>query len=134
MVYALIIAIAAGLALLALPTGLYLAGRRAKDGNFSLSGWSFRPNALGFTVIALIASLALSRIFPGFLLLTMLIPFVWRFRGGGGGRSPGRGSGPFTWQWRARRSPPPSTNGHSNGHERDGERRIEGQQRDVDEE
>jgi len=140
-VYALIIAITAGLALLAIPAVLYLAGQRAKDGSLSLSGWSFRPNVLGFTVIALIASLALSRIFPGFLLLTMLIPFVWRFRGGGRGGGGGDGGqrprpgGPFVWQWRVRRDPPSTSNGHSNGHDKpDERRRIEGQPRHLDDE
>lgn len=134
MIYALAITVIAGLVLLAIPSGLYMAGRRVfGDSKTSLSrpGWSFRPNALGFTLIAIVLSFALWRIFPGFLLLPMLIPFVWRFRGGGGRRS-GTG-GPFVWQWRARRGPPP-TNGHSNGHTKDDESSIEGQFRNIDDE
>lgn len=130
MIYALVITIVAALVLLAIPTVLALAGRRATEGNFSISGWSWRPNALGFTLIAIVLSVALWRFFPVFLFLPMLIPFVWRFRGG---RRPGAG-GPFNWQWRARGGPPPSTNGHSNGHKRDDKGAIEGQHRNLDDE
>ncbi len=130
MVYALIITTVAALVLLAIPTVLVLAGRRATEGNFSISGWSWRPNALGLTLLAIVAVVLLGRFFPVVFFLPMLIPFFWRFRGG---RKPGTG-GPLNWQWRARRGPPPSTNGHSNGHKKDGQNTIEGQYRNVDDE
>lgn len=129
MIYALVITILAGLVLLAVPTVLALAGRRATRGEFSLSGWRWRPNALGLTLLAIVAVVVLGRIFPVVFFLPMLIPFFWRFRGG---RRSGSG-GPFNWQWRARRGPPPSTNGHSNGHKQDDQNAIEGQYRNLDE-
>jgi hypothetical protein len=133
-IYALAIAIVAGLALLAVPTGLFLAGRRAfgaDKGTRSRLGWSWRPNALGFSLLAIVATLVLSRAFPEILFLPLVIPLFWRFRGRG--RRSGRG-GPFVWQWRARRGDPPPTNGHSNGHAKDDENAIEGQFRNLDDE
>jgi hypothetical protein len=122
MIYALVITIAAGLVLLALPTGLFLAGRRAVHGDFSLRGWRWHPNALGFTVLAIVAAVVLWRIFPEFLFLPLVIPFFWRWRGR-------RSGGPFAWTWRARRQqqPPPT-----NGHRKDDDHAIEGQYRNLD--
>jgi hypothetical protein len=125
MVYALTIAVVAGLAMLALPLAGYALAQRAKGERVSFSGWSFRPNALALTIIAVLVAAALWRFFPGFLFLPFLIPFFWRFRrGGGGGGGDDGGSrrpmpgGPFVWQWRRRHEPKPG-NGHSKEDERE---------------
>jgi hypothetical protein len=124
MVYALILAVGAALLLLALPLAGYALSQRAKGGTISLSGWNFRPNALGLTIIAIVVTAVAWRFFPGFLFLPFLIPFFWRFRWGGGGGGGGGGGergpmpgGPFVWQWR-RRDPSKPENGHPKEDER----------------
>ena len=92
MIYALAITIAAGLLLLALLGGAALLARRAAgaaDGWPSLGSWRWYPSALGFSVLLLVTGLLLSRLFPAFLFLPIMIPFFWwrrRWGGPGGGR------------------------------------------------
>ena len=126
MVYALVITIAAGLLLLALPAGLFWASRRASQSSLSFRGWRWHPNALGFTLLAIVAAVLLWRVFPAVIFLPMVIPFFWRFRGR-------RSGGPLVWQWRAR-SGQPHTNGQSNGRQKDDDPAIEGQYRNLDDE
>jgi hypothetical protein len=128
MVYALVITVAAGLLLLALPAGLFWFGRRATQGNLSFRGWRWHPNRIGFSVLAIVAAVVFARFFPGILFLLFVIPVLWRFRGrrSGGGR-------PFVWQWRAKRGQP-HTNGQSNGHKQGDDPAIEGQYRNLDDE
>src|ERR1700694_4321491 len=102
MIYALIITVIAGLALLSIPTAIVVAGRRLRKRGLAVSGWSIRPNAVGFTIIAIVVAFTLGRVFPEVLFLPLVLPFFWRFRGG---RRSGAGV-PFAWQWRARREPP----------------------------
>jgi hypothetical protein len=125
-VYALVLAVAAGLLLLAIPAGLLLAGRRISWDGFSLRGWSWRPNALGFSLLTILAALALWRLFPEFLLLPVFLPLLWRWRDRRSGQA-------FAWQWRAKRGRP-STNGRSNGHQHGDDPSIEGQYRHKDDE
>jgi hypothetical protein len=128
-IYAVVIAIAAGLALLAIPAGLFMLGRKAAQGALSLRNWSWRPNGLGFAVLAILGAVVLWRIFPEVLFVPFIIPFFMRFRGRRSGGTSGNG-GPFVWQWRSRRGQPPS----SNGHKQDDDQAIEGQYRNVDDE
>jgi hypothetical protein len=91
MIYALAITIAAGLLLLALLAGAALFARRAAEGEIAwpaLGGWRWYPSALGFSALLLVAGLLLSRLFPAFLFLPIVIPFFWWRRrwGGPGGR------------------------------------------------
>jgi len=128
MIYALVLTVAAGLLLLALPTGLFLAGRNVSRGGFSFRSWRWHPNALGFTALALVATFILWRIFPEVLFLPMVLPFFWRWRSR-------RSGGTSGWTWRAKRGQAPPTNGHhSNGHHKDDDHAIEGQYRNLDDE
>ncbi len=119
MIYALSITIVAGLFLLGLLMGLGLLVQRGGWRGWSVQGWRWHPNALGFTVLALVAGLLLWRVFPEFLFLPVIIPFVWRWRG--------RGGRPNMWVWRSRRQRPPA-----NGHRAGDEGAIEGQYRKTD--
>jgi len=119
MIYALAITIVAGLFLITLLSGLGLLVQRGSWRGLALGSWRWRPNAIGFAVLALVAGLLLWRVFPGLLFLPIIIPFLWRGRG--------RGGQPSRWVWRSGRRRPPS-NGHraADGHA------IEGQYRNLD--
>ncbi len=82
MIYALTITIAAGLLLLAVLGGAALVARRAQeDGGWpSIGRWRWYPNALGLTVLVLVAGLLLWRLFPALLLVPIVLPFFWRRR------------------------------------------------------
>jgi hypothetical protein len=121
MIYALAITIFAGLFLLMLLGGLGLLIQRGGWRGLALGSWRWRPNAVGFTVLALVAGLLLWRVFPELLLLPIIIPFLWRGRGRGGQR--------YRWAWRSGRRRPPS-----NGHRADDGHAIEGQYRSLDDE
>jgi hypothetical protein len=121
MIYALAITIFAGLFLLALVSGLSLLVQRGGWRGLALGSWRWRPNAIGFTVLALVAALLLWRVFPEFLFLPIIIPFLWRGRG--------RRGRPNKWAWRSGQRRPPS-----NGHRPDDSHAIEGQYRNLDDE
>ena len=119
MIYALAITIAAGLVLIALLTGLGVLVSRGGWRGLALGSWRWRPNTLGFTVMALVAVVLLWRVFPALMFIPIMIPFFWRGRGR---------RGPSTWVWRSRRRGP-----RANGHAPD-QGAIEGQFRKPDEE
>ena len=80
MIYALTITIAAGVLLLALLGGAMLLARRAAGGSIGwppIGGWRWYPSALGLSMVLLLAGLLLSRLFPAFLFLPIVIPFFW---------------------------------------------------------
>ena len=94
MIYALTITIAAGVLLLVLLGVAVLLARRAAGGSIGwppIGGWRWYPSALGLLALLLLAGLLLSRLFPAFLFLPIVIPFFWwrRRRGGPGGRRDG---------------------------------------------
>lgn len=127
MLYALAITIAAGLLLIGLLIGATLLVRRvtgaASDAVGPFAGWKWYPSSLGWLLfLALpIASLLLWRVFPVFLFLPFVLPFIWRWRGGRGARST------FLRRHGQRRPP-------SNGHKADDEHAIEGSYRPLDDE
>ena len=89
MIYALTITVAAGVLLLGLLAVAALFARRAAGSGVewpSLGGWRWYPSALGLSVLLLLAGLLLSRLFPAFLLLPIVIPFFWWRRRWGGPR------------------------------------------------
>src|SRR3990172_10417421 len=89
MIYALTITIAAGVLLLGLLAVAALSARRASESGIDwpqFGRWRWYPSALGFSVLLLVAGLLLSRLFPAFLFLPIVIPFFWwRRRGRGPG-------------------------------------------------
>lgn len=121
MIYALVITIAVGLFLITLLSGLGLLIQRGGWRGLALGSWRWRPNAIGFTVLALVAALLLWRVFPEFLFLPVIIPFLWRGRA--------RGGQPHGWVWRSGQRRPPT-----NGHRPADDHAIEGQYRNLDDE
>jgi len=104
MIYALTITIAAGVLLLGLLAVAALFARRASESGIDwpqFGRWRWYPSALGFSVLLLVAGLLLSRLFPAFLFLPIVIPFFWwrRRRGGPRGR---RGTDDRTMEGRYR--------------------------------
>ena len=84
MIYALTITIAAGLLLLLLLAGGFVAVRRAVDKGWqpAIGRWRWYPNSLGrLLLLALpLAGLVLWRLFPELLFVPFLLPLVWRWR------------------------------------------------------
>lgn len=125
MLYALTITIAAGLLLIGLLVGITLLARRAagnaERGLGPFAGWHWQPSSLGWLLVLLLplAGILLWRVFPVFLFLPFIMPFVWRWRS--------RGRPPFDFVRRRRTRRPPT-----NGHRADGDHAIEGSHRPLD--
>lgn len=77
MIYALTIAIAAGLLLLALLAGRALLAERA-GGN--IRGWRWYPSPLAVMLLLPLAGLLLWRMAPALLVIPIIVPFFWRTR------------------------------------------------------
>jgi hypothetical protein len=119
----ILIALAVAAGLLLLVGGVALLGRRAfvavSEGQSPFAGWSWRPNQFGLVLLIglPIAALVLWRVFPVFLFLPIILPFVFRGMGRG-----------FTWRRGDRQRP------SSNGHKKDDDSTIEGSYRSLDDE
>lgn len=82
MLYALVITLAAGVALLVLLGGLALLYRRGLRDGFAFRDWRWYPSPLALLLLLPVLGILLWRFFPAFLFIPIILPFFWGRRRG----------------------------------------------------